>query len=404
MMSLVPRDRWDHSIGDLFSAFGAALRPRENGRGLPVAGLGMTIPVRSGRAGLIVAIRALDLRPGARVGVPLFCCPVVFHSIVAAGCAVRFIDVDPETYCLSPDDLAAKRSQIDAVVAVHMFGHLCEMEKLKEAAGGKPIIEDCAQALGSRLNGRPAGSFGDVAFFSFRSGKYISAGEGGALYSGDTAVSSRTSQIVGELPVSGRASDCAHAAKVYLKSLLRSRPLYGLAGYRLWRIYNKRICQSDNQSIALGQISRADLMTIQKRLPSLPVWVDRQRANADYFARHLQLDHGMLCAEKPGTFYNRYLYPIKFPSAETRDLAAAHLFRRRIDSMKYLDDIADVAAVNFGYSGDCPVAEGLAKRVLVIPGYHGLKEKDVEKIAKSVNSAWAEITRASDTPGRKSRP
>ena len=83
----------------------------------------------------------------------------------------RFIDVDPTTFCMSASDLYAKRSQVDAVIAVHLFGNLCNMASLQEVAQGKPIIEDCAQALGSNIQGRIAGSFGAIAFFSFRSGQ-----------------------------------------------------------------------------------------------------------------------------------------------------------------------------------------------------------------------------------------
>ena len=394
MTSLVPRDQWEHSLTTSVRSIMVALGSRAGSQDIYVPGLGLAFPVRSGRAGLVVALRALGLQPGARVAVPLFCCPIVFQAVVTAGYSVRFIDIDPETYCLSPDDLANKESHVDAVVAVHMFGNLCDMEDLKRAVGGKPIIEDCAQALGSRLNGRPAGAFGDIAFFSFRAGKYLSAGEGGALYSSDSTISSAASRIIGEMPAPGRARDCAHAARTYLKSVLRSRPLYGLAGYRLWRIYNNRLIQSENQSIAMGRIFMTDLKTIQQRLPLLALRVDRQRAHADYFARHLRLGPGMLCEEKPGTFYNRYLFPIKFPSTRTRDFAASHLLLKQIDSMKYLDDVADVAARTFGYTGDCPVAEGLSSRVLVIPGHNGLTDKDVSRIAESVNSAWAKITRS----------
>jgi perosamine synthetase len=102
----------------------------------------------------------------------------------------------------------------------------------------------------------------------------------------------------------------------------------------------------------------------------------------------------MLTPEKPGVFDNRYLYPVTFSSAEARDRMAAELLRRRIDTMKYLDDVVRIAAGRFGYEGDCPVAEQLSKRVLIIPGYHGLRAKDVEKVAESVNAAWAEITHA----------
>ena len=76
-----------------------------------------------------------------------------------------------------------------------MFGNVCDMPALREAAPGKPFIEDCAQALGSRLDGRLAGSFGEIAVFSFRSGKYLSVGEGGAVYCSDTDLESRLSEL-----------------------------------------------------------------------------------------------------------------------------------------------------------------------------------------------------------------
>jgi perosamine synthetase len=394
LTKLVPRDRWEYHLGESLPALWDVLWPDANGERLSLDGLGETIPVKSGRAGLVAAIRALDLERGARVGVPLFCCPVVFHAVTAAGCAVRFIDIDPETYCLSARDLGLKRSQIDAVIAVHMFGNLCDMEKIEAVAGGKPIIEDCAQALGSRLNGQPAGSFGDVAFFSFRSGKYISAGEGGALFALNKSILSKASEIVATWPSPSRADEFAHAAKVYAKSMLRSQPLYGLMGHRLWGIYNKRMNQAEDQSISLGRITRVDLNIIRKRLGSLDLRVAEQRAHAEHFARHLQLEPEMLCSEKPGTLYNRYLYPISFRSHEERDIAAERLLRKRIDTMRYLDDVANTAATSFGYSGDCPVAETLSKRVLTIPGYHGLGQGRIDRVVEAVNSVWADMKHA----------
>ena len=55
-------------------------------------------------------------------------------------------------------------------------------------------------------------------------------------------------------------------------------------------------------------------------------------------------------------------------------------------------DIAEVAATYYGYTGDCPVAEHISKRVLVIPSHHGLKKEDIERIAECVNAGWTEIT------------
>ena len=192
---------------------------------LYVPGLGDCIPARSARGAIVAAIQALDLPSGARIGVPLYCCPVVFKAVQEAGCAARFIDVEYSTYCMSGDDLFAKRDQVDAIIAVHMFGNLCDMSRLQEAARGEPIIEDCAQSLGSRYHGRPSGTLGTIGVFSFRSGKYVSAGEGGALFTGDEGLRSRLAQAVSAMPAPDRKEECVHVVSTFLRSILRRRPL-----------------------------------------------------------------------------------------------------------------------------------------------------------------------------------
>ena len=141
MLSLLPTENWEYKVSDIFRGFAASLGPRELSGVLNLDGLGNCIPTRSARAGLVAAIKALDLLPGARIGVPLYCCPVVFKAIEMAGCKASFIDVESATYCMSAGDLFAKHSQVDAVIAVHMFGNLCDMPRLQDAAQGKPIIE-----------------------------------------------------------------------------------------------------------------------------------------------------------------------------------------------------------------------------------------------------------------------
>ena len=194
MFTLLPNELWDYGPVEAIRGLRTAVLSRHPSQRPTVhlPGLGPCLPVRSARAAIVLALKALALPAGASVAVPLYCCPVVFKAIKAAGCRPRFVDVDPETYCLSPADLAAKSSEVDAVIAVHMFGNLCDMPRLREAAAGKPLIEDCAQALGSRLDGRAAGSFGEIAAFSFRSGKYLSVGEGGAVYSNQADLSDGT--------------------------------------------------------------------------------------------------------------------------------------------------------------------------------------------------------------------
>lgn len=392
MLSFLPTENWEYGFSDIIRGVAATLGPRNLNGMLNIPGLGSCIPTRSARAGLVAAIKALELSPGACIGVPLYCCPVVFKAIETAGYLARFIDVEHDTYCISPEDLSAKNSQVDAVIAVHMFGNLCDMPRLQEAAKGKPIIEDCAQSLGSKLDGRMAGDYGTIAAFSFRSGKYLSVGEGGALFSRHADVLSRLSQIIAAMPTPGRSDECIHVAVTYIRSLLRSKPLYGVVGYPLWSFYNKTVDYSAKSPIVLSQMYKSDLAITINRLAILDSAIEQQRANAAFYSRTLKFDAGMLCAEKPGAFYNRYLYPIAFPSSKHRDLMAAYLHSQQIDIAKPYEDIVKVATTHYGYAGDCPVAEQISKRLLIIPSYYSLKKGDVQRIAQFLNEGWAEIT------------
>lgn len=391
MIGLLPTENWEYKFSDIVRGLASALFHRKLGRDLFIPGFGSCISARSARAAIVAAIRAFDLPPDSRIGVPIYCCPVVFKAIKAAGCIPRFIDIDAGTYCISPEDLSRKISQIEAVIAVHMFGNLCDMPRLLDAAQGKPIIEDCAQSIGSKLDGRMAGSFGTIAAFSFRSGKYLSVGEGGALFSKNADVYSRLDQIINKMPVPKRAEECVHIAKTYLRSKLRSKPLYGLVGYPLWELYKKKVDFLAQSPIILSQIYRADLAIASHRFRFIDSAIERQRTNADFYSCNLKLDPGMLCPERPGAFYNRYLYPLIFPLSNQRDLIAAYLHNRKIAAIKPYQDIVEIAAAHYGYVDGCPVAEKISKKILVIPSHHNLKQSDVQRITRCINKGWEEI-------------
>ena len=394
MLSLLPNEHWDYGPMDPIRGLKAALSPRHRDTRphIDMPGLGPCLPVRSARAAIVLALKALALPPRASIGVPLYCCSVVFKAIEAAGCRARFVDVDPDTYCLSAADLAAKSSEVDAVSAVHMFGNPCDMLGLRAAAPGKPLIEDCAQALGSRLDGRLAGSFGEIAVFSFRSGKYLSVGEGGAIYCGKTDLEPQLAEFIAALPVPSRIEEGVHVATTYLRSALRSRPLWGLIGTRLWDAYSAKVSYTSQSPLVLGRIYETDRDMTIRRLPRLASWIERQRSNADYYSRNLAVDPGMLCPETPGAFFNRLQYPLLVPTSGQCDRLAAGLRENQITTARPYKDIAAIAAAHYGYTGDCPQAERIARTVLVIPVNHTLKAAEVERIATCVNRAWSQAS------------
>jgi dTDP-4-amino-4,6-dideoxygalactose transaminase len=272
-----------------------------------------------------------------------------------------------------------------------MFGNLCDIPSALEIMEGKPVIEDCAQSLGSKLEGRACGSVGDAAFFSFRSGKYLSVGEGGALYSIKPALHARISALVAALPVPARAKELNHIIKTYIRSKLRSRPWWGLMGSRIWAAYNKRTEFADKSPIVLERIFASDFATVRRRMPQLDSMIASQRANVAYFEQNLQLDSRMLCRERPRAHYNRFMYPIIFPSTERRDAMAAYLRSHGVGTSRPYEEVIAGAAKHYGYEGDCPSAESTLRRALVIPNFFTLKLRDVEHVARCVNQGWAEI-------------
>lgn len=143
------------------------------------------IALANGTLALELALRVLGVGPGDEVIVPARSFIASASCAIACGAVPVFADVDPDTQNLNAETVAAVMTpRTRAIVAVHLAGYPCPMDELivlSESYGIK-IVEDCAQAHGARFNGRPVGSFGDAAIFSFCTDKIISTGgEGGML-------------------------------------------------------------------------------------------------------------------------------------------------------------------------------------------------------------------------------
>ncbi|RJF94252.1 DegT/DnrJ/EryC1/StrS aminotransferase family protein [Sphingomonas cavernae] len=160
-----------------------------------MCGMPHAIALANGTLALELALRALGIGPGDEVIVPARTFIASASCVIACGATPIFADVDPDTQNLNAETVAAVMTpRTRAIVAVHLAGYPCPMDELIVLSDsyGIKIVEDCAQAHGARFNGRPVGSFGDAAVFSFCTDKIISTGgEGGMLLLRDDAVWSR---------------------------------------------------------------------------------------------------------------------------------------------------------------------------------------------------------------------
>jgi len=143
--------------------------------------------VNSGSAALHIALAAFGVGPGDEVLVPGYMWVSCISAIVRTGAIPRLVDIDG-SFCMDPTDLERKISpRSKAVLIVNMSGvmgrndriaAICRKHKLR-------LLEDCAQAIGATLKGRPAGSFGDIGIYSFQLNKNMTSGEGGLMVTED---------------------------------------------------------------------------------------------------------------------------------------------------------------------------------------------------------------------------
>ena len=155
-----------------------------NARIAELTGSAAALLTHSCTAALEMAALLCDLKPGDEVIMPSFTFVSTANAVVLRGATPVFVDIDPRSLNLDPARVeAAITPQTRAIFAVHYAGFPADMDSLNEIARahGLMVVEDAAQALGSTYKGRPAGSLGDMAAFSFHETKNIISGEGGAI-------------------------------------------------------------------------------------------------------------------------------------------------------------------------------------------------------------------------------
>ncbi len=171
---------WVAPAGPKLVEFEAAVASR--------TGVGHALALSSGTAALHLALQLLGVGPGDEVICPTLTFAASANPICYLGAEPVFVDSEPRTWNMDPDLLEQalrERPAIKAVIVVHLYGQCAEMERIIELCRkfDKPLVEDAAEALGASYRGRPAGSMGDLALFSFNGNKIITTSGGGMLLS-----------------------------------------------------------------------------------------------------------------------------------------------------------------------------------------------------------------------------
>lgn len=146
------------------------------------------ISCSNGFSALHLACLALGIKKGDEVIVPTFTMASPVFAVILTGAKPVLVDADSETFCIDAEKIEEKiTNKTKAIIAVHIYGHPCNMDKINEIAKkyNLKVIEDCAEAHGAEYNGKVCGSLSDIACFSFYANKILTTGEGGMAVTND---------------------------------------------------------------------------------------------------------------------------------------------------------------------------------------------------------------------------
>lgn len=159
-----------------------------------LAGTRHGVATSNGTTALHLALVGMGVRPGDEVIVPSMTFVATANAVAYCGAKPVLVDVDPETWCIDPTEIARVLStRTCGIIPVHLYGHPAQMEGINAAAerAGLWVLEDAAEALGTRFQGRHVGGLSRAAVFSLYGNKTITTGEGGIITTNDDTLAAR---------------------------------------------------------------------------------------------------------------------------------------------------------------------------------------------------------------------
>ncbi|PLR73687.1 DegT/DnrJ/EryC1/StrS family aminotransferase [Bacillus sp. UMB0728] len=311
----------------------------------------------NGSDAIHISLQAAGVKDGDEVITTPFTFFATGGAIVRAGGKPVYVDIDPVTFNIDPVKIEeAITDKTKAIIPVHLYGQMADMERIREIADkhGLAVIEDAAQAIGAKHNGKTVGELGTAATYSFFPTKNLGAyGDAGMIVTNDDEI----------------AESC-RVIRVH-----GSKPKY----YHHVLGYNSR----------LDELQAA---VLNVKFPHLNDWSEMRRERAAYYTKLLNERLGDLVAtpvEKEGNYHVFHQYTIR---VEKRDELQSFLKDEGVATMIYYPLPLHVQPVfqNLGYKeGDLPISEKAAAEALSLPMFPELKPEQqeyvVEKIAQFFN-------------------
>ena len=314
------------------------------------------VAVSNGTISLVAALQAAGIGPGDEVVTSPFTFVASVNAILESGAKVRFADIDPETFNMSPSSLEERMSgSTAAIMPVHLYGQAAEMGSIMSIAdaAGVPVIEDAAQAHGASHGDTMVGGFG-IGSFSFYATKNVSTGEGGAVTTDDDSVADRL--------------------RLLRNQGMRERYVYEVAGH------NYRMTELQ-AAVGIPQLERLDEIN------------EARRSNASALSEKLRGTPGIIVptvADGSTSVWHQYTIRVTEGSAIDRDSMVTGLETAGIGCGIYYPRTAyDYQCYRSNPDvviDDCPEAERAAAQVVSLPVHPYLSTAELDTIGSTVRS------------------
>lgn len=304
------------------------------------------VAVNSGTSGLYVCLKAMGIGAGDEVITTPFTFIATANCILMVDARPVFVDIDPVSYNLDAKKIEkAITKKTKAILPVEVFGNPAGMDEIRRIADkhGIPILEDCCEALGSKLNGKPAGTFGQMGVFAFYPNKQMTTGEGGMIVTDDERLA---------------------ALCVSLRNQGRGTGGGWLAHERLG--YNYRLSDI-NCALGISQLSRID------------EFVRKRRAVAAMYQELLAGDDRFVVpTEAAGSFISWFVFVIRLAdrySQAQRDQLLKMMTQRGIQVNNYFPPVylqPFIAGPMGLKAGDFPVTDRVSARTMALPFHNNI--------------------------------
>ena len=320
------------------------------------------ISLPSCTSALHLSLMALGIGAGDEVIVPDATWIASSAPITYVGATPVFADIDPKTWCLSAATIEARiTKKTKAIIVVDLYGHMPEWPAILKLAKahGIAVIEDAAEAIGSRYKGKLAGTFGINSCFSFHGSKTLTTGEGGMLLTDDTAIYKRCMQLRDH----GRAP--------------------GDILFRNLEVAHKYKMSALQAAMGLAQLERIDALVAKKR--QIFAWYEKHLAGIPGF--RLNPPH----KDVTNSYWMSTLVWDAPHRMEKTALIAA-LGERGIASRPFFEPLSALEAYRASRTTQsakrAPVSYQLSKQAINLPSALCLKEADIKRVAKALREIF----------------